>query len=64
MTLSATDTGSGVASIHYTTDGTTPTLSSPAYTGAFPLTSSATVKYRSWDNVGNAEPTESQTIQI
>jgi hypothetical protein len=64
VTLKATDTGSGIASTHYTTNGTTPTLSSPTYTGTFPLTSSATVKYRSWDNAGNAEPAESQTIQI
>jgi len=63
-TLSATDTGSGVASTHYTTDGTTPTLSSPTYTGAFSLTSSSTVQYRSWDNAGNAETTKTQTIQI
>ncbi len=64
VTLSATDTGSGIASTHYTTDGTTPTLSSPTYTGAFSLTASATVQYRSWDNAGNAEATQSQAIQI
>ncbi len=64
VTLSAVDLGSGVASTHYTTDGTTPTLSSPAYAGSFPLTSAATVQYRSWDNAGNAEPVESQTINV
>jgi peptidoglycan/xylan/chitin deacetylase (PgdA/CDA1 family) len=63
-TLSATDLGSGVASTHYTTDGTAPTLSSPTYTGSFPLTATTTVQYRSWDNAGNAEPTESQTVQV
>jgi peptidoglycan/xylan/chitin deacetylase (PgdA/CDA1 family) len=63
-TLSAVDLGSGVATTHYTTDGTTPTLSSPTYTGAFPLTSTTTVHFRSWDNAGNAEPVESQTIPI
>jgi peptidoglycan/xylan/chitin deacetylase (PgdA/CDA1 family) len=63
--LAATDTGSGVASTHYTTDGTTPTQSSPSYTVPLRLTSSATVKYRSWDNAGNAEATVgSQTIQV
>jgi peptidoglycan/xylan/chitin deacetylase (PgdA/CDA1 family) len=63
-TLSAVDLGSGVASTHYTTDGTTPTLSSPTYTGAFPLTSTTTVQFRSWDFAGNAEPAESQTVPI
>ncbi len=64
VTLSATDTGSGVVAIHYTTDGSTPTLASPVYTGAFSLTSSATVQYRSWDNAGNPEPAKSQSVQI
>jgi peptidoglycan/xylan/chitin deacetylase (PgdA/CDA1 family) len=64
VSLAATDLGSGVASTHYTTDGSVPTLSSPTYTGAFPLTSTATVQYRSWDNAGNAEPAHSQAISI
>jgi peptidoglycan/xylan/chitin deacetylase (PgdA/CDA1 family) len=64
VSLTPTDLGSGAASTHYTTDGTTPTLSSPTYTGPFPLTSTTTVQYRSWDNAGNAEPVESQTIPI
>ncbi|MGZ4600090.1 chitobiase/beta-hexosaminidase C-terminal domain-containing protein [Oryzihumus sp.] len=64
--LAATDDagGSGVSSIHYTTDGTDPTLTSPTYTAAFTLTSSATVKYRAWDKVGNVEATKSQAIQV
>src|SRR5258706_5103034 len=64
VSLAASDLGSGVASTHYTTDGTTPTLSSPAYTGAFPLTSTTTVQFRSWDAAGNAETVQSQTIPI
>ena len=65
VTLAATDTGSGVASTHYTTDGRTPTQSSPTYTGPFPLTATATVQYRSWDNAGNAEPAVgSQTVTV
>jgi peptidoglycan/xylan/chitin deacetylase (PgdA/CDA1 family) len=63
VTFSATDTGSGAASTHYTTDGSTPTLSSPTYTGAFTITSTTTVKFRSWDNAGNAEATKTQLIQ-
>jgi peptidoglycan/xylan/chitin deacetylase (PgdA/CDA1 family) len=64
VTLAPTDLGSGTASTHYTTDGTTPTQSSPTYTGPFPLTATTTVQYRSWDNAGNAEATKSQAIQI
>jgi peptidoglycan/xylan/chitin deacetylase (PgdA/CDA1 family) len=64
VSLSATDLGSGVASTHYTLDGSTPTLSSPTYTGQFPLTASATVQYRSWDNAGNAEAVHSQAISL
>ena len=64
VTLVPTDAGSGLASTHYTLDGTDPTLSSPTYTGQFPLTSSATVKFRSWDNAGNVEATHTQSIQL
>ena len=63
-TLPATDFGSGVASTHYTTNGTTPTLSSPTYSGQVPLTSSATIQYRSWDNAGNAEAAQAQAVSI
>ena len=56
VTLSAVDTGSGVASTHFTIDGSVPTLSSPSYTGPFTLTGSATIQFASWDNAGNAEP--------
>ena len=66
VTLAATDTGSGVASTHYTTDGTDPTLSSPTYTAAFNVNSantSTTVKFRSWDYAGNVEATNTQVIQ-
>lgn len=56
--------GSGVASTHYTTNGTTPTLSSPTYTGPITLTSTTTVRYRSWDVAGNVESVKSQTIRV
>jgi peptidoglycan/xylan/chitin deacetylase (PgdA/CDA1 family) len=64
VTLSPTDLGSGVASTHYTLDGTTPSLSSPTYTGPFPLTATATVQYRSWDNSGNVEAVHAQTVTL
>jgi peptidoglycan/xylan/chitin deacetylase (PgdA/CDA1 family) len=64
VTLAATDTGTGVASTHYTTDGSTPTLSSPTYTGPFPLATTTTILYASWDNAGNAETAHSQTITL
>jgi peptidoglycan/xylan/chitin deacetylase (PgdA/CDA1 family)/N-acetyl-beta-hexosaminidase len=64
VSLSASDAGSGVSSIHYTTDGTDPTLASPTYTAPFTVSATTTVKYRAWDNAGNVEPTNTQLIQI
>jgi peptidoglycan/xylan/chitin deacetylase (PgdA/CDA1 family) len=64
VTLSPTDLGTGISSTHYTLDGSTPTLSSPLYTGQFPLTASTTVQFRSWDLAGNEEQVESQAISI
>src|SRR5207248_2043841 len=64
VTLTADDgTGSGVQAIRYTTDGSTPTLSNGTdYTGAFNVSSTATVQFRSYDNLGNEESTGSQDI--
>jgi hypothetical protein len=67
VSLSATDNpgGSGVASIRYTTDGSDPSLTNgPVYTGTFSVGTTTTVKYRAYDNAGNAEPVNSQLIQI
>jgi peptidoglycan/xylan/chitin deacetylase (PgdA/CDA1 family) len=65
VTMSATDRGSGLASTHYTLDGSDPTLSSPTYTSALTLNAgTTTVKFRSWDNKGNAEATKTQVIQV
>jgi peptidoglycan/xylan/chitin deacetylase (PgdA/CDA1 family) len=55
---------SGVASTHYTTDGTDPSQTSPTYTAPFAMTSSATVKFRSWDTAGNIEATNSRAIVV
>jgi peptidoglycan/xylan/chitin deacetylase (PgdA/CDA1 family) len=64
VSLSATDVGSGVAAIRYTTDGSTPDTSSPLYMSPFIVPTTTTVKYRAWDVAGNVEPTETQLIQI
>lgn len=64
VTLSPTDLGAGVASTHYTLNGTTPTLSSPTYTGQIPLTANTTVEYTSWDNAGNEGTVQTQNISI
>jgi peptidoglycan/xylan/chitin deacetylase (PgdA/CDA1 family) len=65
VSLSAIDSGgSGVAFIRYTTDGSDPSLSSPAYSAPFTVSSTTTVKYRAWDNAGNVETTKAQLIQI
>jgi peptidoglycan/xylan/chitin deacetylase (PgdA/CDA1 family) len=55
VTLPSTDTGSAVASTHYTTDGSTPTLASPTYRKRIPVTSTTTLTFASWDHAGNAE---------
>jgi hypothetical protein len=65
VTLSATDPGGpGVASTHYTLNGTTPTLSSTTYTGPFTVSATKTVEFRSWDTAGNVEATKTQVIQV
>ncbi len=64
VALSSTDVGSGVSSTHYTTDGSNPTLSSPAYAAPFRQSTSATIKFRSWDLAGNASAIGSQDLTI
>jgi peptidoglycan/xylan/chitin deacetylase (PgdA/CDA1 family) len=66
VSLGATDGGgSGVAQIRYTTDGTDPTATTgTAYSAPFSLNSTTTVKYRAFDNAGNAEPVNSAVIKV
>ena len=61
VTLTASDVGgSGVSQIVYTTDGSDPSQSNgTAYSNPFTLSSTTTVKYRAYDNAGNAEPINS-----
>src|SRR5581483_4329491 len=56
VTLAASDGQAGVAAIHYTSDGSTPTLSSPLYTGPLTLNQTTTLRYFAVDQVGNTEP--------
>ncbi len=63
VTLSATD-ASGVAATYYTTDGSTPTTASTAYTAPFVVSASATVRYFSVDTPGNLETPKSFVLQI
>jgi peptidoglycan/xylan/chitin deacetylase (PgdA/CDA1 family) len=56
--------GSPVTATYYTTDGSTPTTASPTYTGPFQLSSTATVKFFSVDQAGDAESVKSQNLQI
>jgi large repetitive protein len=63
--LSASDAGSGVADIRYTTDGSDPTESNGSvYSGPLQLPATATVKFRAWDAVGNEEAVRSRLISI
>jgi hypothetical protein len=64
VSLSASDTGSGVEAIRYTTDGSDPTIASPVYLTPFAVSTTTTVKYRAWDLAGNVEATKSQLIRI
>jgi peptidoglycan/xylan/chitin deacetylase (PgdA/CDA1 family) len=64
VTLSATDSESGVAVIRYTLDGSDPTAASTAYSDPISISETTTIKYRAWDNAGNVEATNSQVVQV
>src|SRR5207244_1192112 len=57
--------GSGVAAIRYTTDGSDPTMSNgTTFSAPFSVTATTTVKYRAYDNAGNAEPVNTALIHV
>jgi YD repeat-containing protein len=65
VTLSCNDgLGSGCDEVYYTTDGTTPTTSSPVYSSPINISATATLKFFGRDVAGNSEvvKTESYTI--
>ena len=66
VTLTASDgSGPGVAGTRYTLDGTTPTASAGTlYTGPFTVSSSSTVRFRSYDTLGNLEPVTSLFVGV
>lgn len=65
VTLTPTDAGSGVAATYYTTNGTTPTTSSPQGTTILlSADGSYTIKYFSVDANGNAEAVKTASTVI
>jgi len=68
VALAATDAGSGVDAIRYTTDGsdpsTDPSSTTKLYSAPFTLTTTTTVKYRAYDRAGNVEPVATQLVRF
>ena len=65
VTLSCTDgTGSGYGQIYYTTDGTTPTTSSPVYSSPITISVTTTLKFFARDLAGNNEAVKTQAYTI
>lgn len=64
VTLSATDDSGGAVTIYYTTDGTTPTTSSPVYSAPINISATTTLKYFGKDPTGNVSDVQTQTYTI
>ena len=65
VSLSATDGGSGLQEIRFTTDGTDPSpVNGTVYSAPFNVLVTTTVKFRAYDRVGNEEAVGSQLVQI
>ena len=65
VTLTCSDgTGSGCDKIYYTTDGTTPTTSSPVYSSPINISVTTTLKFFGKDLAGNSEAVRTETYTI
>ncbi|HEX8699219.1 MAG TPA: chitobiase/beta-hexosaminidase C-terminal domain-containing protein, partial [Myxococcaceae bacterium] len=65
VTLACSDgTGSGCASIRYTTDGSTPTATSAQYSAAITVSANTTLKFIGIDNAGNTSAVVTETYVI
>jgi hypothetical protein len=65
VTLSCSDgTGSGCDKVYYTTDGSTPTPSSPVYSSPINISVTTTLKFFAKDLAGNSESVKTQTYTI
>jgi hypothetical protein len=64
VTLSGTDNSGGTVLIYYTTDGTSPTTSSPVYSSPIKVSATETIKFFGVDPSGNSSAVQSQTYTI
>ncbi|MBI1766856.1 MAG: chitobiase/beta-hexosaminidase C-terminal domain-containing protein [Bacteroidetes bacterium] len=64
VTLTCADSNSGCVATYYTTDGTTPTNLSAAYSGPITISSNTTLKYFSKDKAGNSEVVQTQVYTV
>ena len=64
VSLTAANGGGGLGATRFTLDGTDPDTSSPIYTAPFTLSTSTTVKFRTWDTTGAAETVKTQALKV